>query len=96
MSVIVEFENGYPVKKCSVKITPSMSIQSISQQACSSLNLNPPEAYVLCLKKQVLQGSLSVRLAGLSNGLKLNIIYRGISNGCCFIYCSSNASFFEI
>jgi hypothetical protein len=81
MSVIVVFDEEYPSKKCSVKITPSMSVQSISHQACQAMQLSPPEAYVLCLKKQVLQTSLSVRLAGLSNGSKLNMIYRGITNG---------------
>lgn len=79
--VIVEFDGGYPSKKCSIKITPSMSVQSISHQACQSMQLSPPEAYALCLKKQILQPSLSVRLAGLSNGSKLNLIYKGITSG---------------
>jgi tether containing UBX domain for GLUT4 len=78
MSVIVEFES-FPVKKCTIKTTPAMSIQSITSQACTTLKLDPPEAYQLQLKKQILQPSLSFRLSGIPSGSKLQLIYRGVS-----------------
>ncbi|KAJ3303718.1 hypothetical protein HDV03_003591 [Kappamyces sp. JEL0829] len=62
-----------------------MSIQSIVQQSCQALALAPPEAYALQLKKQLLEPSLSVRLAGLSNGARLNLIYRGVSSAVQFV-----------
>ena len=79
MSVIVEFES-FPVKKCTIKTTPAMSIQSITTQACTALKLDPPDAYQIQLKKQILQPSLSFRLAGISSGSKLQLIYRGVSS----------------
>jgi hypothetical protein len=78
MSVVVEFE-AFPVKRCTIKTTPSMLIQHIISQACSAFNITE-NGYVLLHKKQELQGSLSVRFANIPNGSKLNLIYKGIGN----------------
>jgi hypothetical protein len=71
MSLIIEFE----FKKCSVKTTPSTSINQVINQACQTFRLSP-DSYALMNKKQQLQPSLSIRLSGLVSGSKLQLVFK--------------------
>jgi hypothetical protein len=73
MSYIVEYES-FPIKRSTIKTTPSMSLQSVIDQACLQLNLSG--SFVLQYKKSPLQSTLSVRLANIPAGSKLQLIQR--------------------
>eukprot|EP00842_Homolaphlyctis_polyrhiza_P003969 jgi/Hompol1/4573/HPOL_003714-RA len=65
--------DGYPLKKAVIKTTPAMSLKSIVTQACEKLSLADPDSYILKMKRQTLDLSLSVRFANLAPGAKLTL-----------------------
>jgi hypothetical protein len=79
MSLIVEYET-FPIKRVTVKTTPAMSIQSVVEQACEQLALQGH--YALHYKKSQLQPSLSVRLANIPSGSRVQLIQKSESMGC--------------
>jgi hypothetical protein len=78
MSLIVEYET-FPIKRVTVKTTPTMSIQSVVEQACEQLALQG--TYALYYKQSHLQPSLSVRLANIPSGSRLQLIPKADSSG---------------
>jgi hypothetical protein len=74
MSVVIELDSPY--KKCTIKTTPGMSIQSIIEESCKQFQMEH-RGYSLQFKKQLIEPSLPIRLANIPQGSKLSLIFKG-------------------
>lgn len=74
MSLVIELDSPY--KKCTIKTTPGMSIQSIIEESCKQFQIEP-KGYSLLFKKQLIEPSLPIRLANIPHGSKLSLVFKG-------------------
>ncbi|KAJ3340693.1 Tether containing UBX domain for GLUT4 [Entophlyctis luteolus] len=69
----VELDGVFPTKRFNIKTTPAMSLNDVLRAAQEKAGSSPNARYVLKHGKNILDLSLSVRLANLPSGAKLTL-----------------------